>query len=593
MEIKRKLFFILIAASICSPNLWAQPGITASELKEHVVFLSSDSLKGRKSGTKESEISARYIADQFKNYGLKLLGDNGFQYFKLNPEIKSGENIFKISKQELSYNKDFSVLAYSANDLKKAGLVFVSYGLDIQKEGILWNDYKDIKVKGKWVLILRGRPEMKKSNSLFVDYGSDKEKVKTATAKGAIGVIFVTPVEMEPDDKLLTLRPEPGAEKLGIPVVHIKREIADQLISKSGKTIVSIEKQIEENVKPVSFDTKNTVEIKTDVNYVQARSKNVVAYLEGTDPVLKSEYIVIGAHYDHLGMGGPRSGSRKPDNIAVHNGADDNASGVATMLEIAQYFASKKSEIKRSLLFIAFGAEELGLIGSQYYVNNPLIDLSKAKAMFNFDMVGRLDPVHKSLTLSGTGTAKEWEDIFNHYQKKTTIKFQYSKEGFGASDHSSFYSRNIPVIHFFSGTHADYHTPDDDYHLLNYEGQEEISKLAADITFELLQEQERLAYQESGSKERRSMGGELKVTLGIIPGFGTGDVKGLKVEGVTKDRPAFKAGLKVGDIITSMNGQKVSDIYEYMDLLKKLKPGDLLKVEIKRGSENIEIDIQL
>jgi aminopeptidase YwaD len=568
-------------------NISSQTEITSDELSKHVHYLASDSLKGRLPGTQGFELAAHYVANEFKRYGLTLLGDNGFQKFNLKPIVKAGVNEFKSGINDFKFNKDFTVLSYSENAKIKSGVVFVGYGLYIQKDSLKWNDYSNANVKGKWVLIMRGHPEIEKSNSKFFDYGNDLDKVGIAKAKGAIGVILVSPPAMDKEDKLIPLNNERNSQRSGLPVIQVKRELTNLILANAGKTIDALEKDIDSTLKPITFDTKYKVEIKTEVIYIPVQTENVVAYLKGSDPALKSEYVVLGAHLDHLGFGGSGSGSRKPDTTAIHNGADDNTSGVATLLEIAQYLASKKDSIKRSILFIAFSAEELGLIGSQYYVNNPLLDLKNDIAMLNFDMVGRLNKNTRALTLSGTGTAKEWDSILNEYQKKSDLKFEYSKDGYGSSDHSSFYSRKIPVIHFFTGTHEDYHTPSDDADLIDYKGQEKVSKLASQLAFQLASQKKGLTFQESGSNNKESSRVNLKVTLGIMPGFGNDDIVGLKVEGVTKDKPAYKAGLQVGDIITALNDEKISNIYDYMDRLKKYKIGDQITITVKRGDKEM------
>ena len=578
------LFYALIS--------WSQSEITSAELSAHVKFLASDSLKGRKPGTNEFTVAAKYVANEFKKYGLKLLGDNGFQYFEVAPEIEVGKNTLKAGKTDFKYGTDFTVFSYSKSAKIKSGLIFAGYGFDIQNNKMIWNDYSRLIVKGKWVMILRGSPEKNREDNFYENNIRDLEKINIAKAKGAAGVILVSPVDLNSSDELLPLKYE-GAKKSDLmPVIQVKRSVANQLILKSGKSIENLEKELNTKLMPVSFDTKSKVEIKTDVQLVPVKTENIIGYLEGSDHALKSQYLVIGAHLDHLGFGGPGSGSRKQDTVAIHNGADDNASGVATILELAQYLASKKDSLKRSVLFIAFSGEELGLLGSQFYVNNPLLDLNNAKAMLNFDMVGRFNNSTRAVTLSGTGTAKEWEDILDQYQKQYNFKFNYSKEGYGSSDHSSFYSRNIPVIHFFTDLHDDYHTPSDDAELLNYHGQQEVTELAARLAFQLLNRNSMLTYQEAGSKERKSSSANLKVTLGIMPGFGSTDGQGLKVEGVTKDKPAYKAGIQVGDIITALNGEKIADIYEYMDKLKKFKPGDKITANIRRGDNELVVNIE-
>ena len=309
---------------------------------------------------------------------------------------------------------------------------------------------------------------------------------------------------------------------------------------------------------------------------------------------MKNEYIIIGGHYDHLGMGGKNSGSRKPDTIAVHNGADDNASGVASVIEIAEKFASLKTPTKRSIIFIAFGAEEIGLLGSAYFTNNPLIDLSKIYAMLNLDMVGKLDKEKPTLTIAGTGTAIEFEEFLKKYDSKTNIKFALSASGFGASDHSSFYSKNIPILFFNTGAHQDYHTPEDDTEFINFEGQKQISDIIYEIAFELAESKETLTFQETNeSQSKGKYSRNFKVTLGIMPGFGDTENKGLRVDGVSKGRPAEIGGMKKGDIITAIDGKPILNIYDYMERLGECKEGQIINVDVNRKDEKIVLRIQL
>jgi hypothetical protein len=323
-----------------------------------------------------------------------------------------------------------------------------------------------------------------------------------------------------------------------------------------------------------------------------ATTHNVVGWLEGTNPALKDEFVVIGAHYDHLGMGGPGSGSRAIDTVAVHNGADDNASGVAGLLELAQYFADRKNRPERSLLFIAFGAEEMGLIGSKYFVENPLIDLSKIMAMINLDMIGRLKD-HRTLSVGGTGTSSRSEAILDDLAKASTLKMQYSKEGYGPSDHASFYGKDIPVFFITTGAHDDYHTPRDRAELINAEGEAEVVAFTADLAVALANFHERLVFMEAGPKERQRHGYNFKVTLGIMPDFaGSGD-DGLRVDAVRPDGPAHAGGLLKGDKIVAIEGKPVGNIYDYMGRLKSLEAGQIITVDVMRADKKMVFLIPL
>ena len=582
MKLKYYLLITLSLVVFLSQNLTGQEAITAKDLYKHVDFLASDSLKGRKPGTEESKIAAQYIADEFKHYGLKLLAEDGFQYFDVKSGVKLGDNYLKINGADVEPGKDYTVLSYSENVKSKSDILFLGYGFDINDDKLKWNDYQDVDVTDKWVMIFRGHPELDQRMSLFSNYADERAKILTAKDKGAIGVIFVSPVKLDEKDELIPLKMGRGDVKAGLPVIQVKRELAEKIANKS---IAELEKTLNDGRTPVSFNCQSEIEIKTEVNYEVLKTQNVIGVIEGNDPVLKNEYIVVGAHYDHFGSGGPGSGSRQPDTLAIHNGADDNASGVATILEIAQKLAAQSKEIKRNIIFIAFAAEESGLLGSQYFMNHPLIDIKMIDAMLNFDMVGRLNSTTNEVSVGGTGTAAEWETILTDYQKNSPLKLAFSKEGYGPSDHASFYSQNIPVLFFNTGVHNDYHTPADDTEFINFDGQEKLTKMGADLVLKLSTQKEGLHFQEAGPKKQTSSREGMKVRLGIMPGFASTDNNGLKVEGVTKDGPAEKAGLLKGDLIISINGEKIQNIYDYMNRLKKFNPGDRISVDVLRSEE--------
>ncbi len=580
---KKQLFLFFTLLIIWSGSfLHAQTEINSEQLYKHIEFLASDSLKGRKPGTEESKMAAQYIADEFKKYGLKLLGKNGFQYFEIKAGLQTGDNQLIVNGKNFDSGKDFTALSYSENVENEANVVFVGYGFDIDTDKLKWNDYQDIVVNGKWVLIFRGHPELDQRMSVFSTYADERTKVLTAKDKGALGVIFVSPLKMDKQDELIQLQIGRGDVKSGLPVIQVKRAVADLLLKNAGVSVDGLEEKLDTERKANSFDCKTKAKIKTSVDYKMLQTQNVVGLIEGNDPKLKDECIVVGAHYDHLGYGGPGSGSRKPDTLAVHNGADDNASGVASILEIAEKLASQSKKIKRSILFIAFGAEEEGLLGSQYFVKHPLIELKQIKAMLNFDMVGRMDKETGQLSVSGTGTSVEWEDILADYQGNNGVRMAFSKEGFGPSDHASFYAQDIPVLFFFTNLHNDYHTPNDDVQFINSQGQEKVTKIGSDIVFNLANRNENLHFQEAGPKKRTSSRGGLKVRLGIMPGFASTENNGLKVEGVSNDGPAEKAGLLKGDLIIAINGEKIQNIYDYMNRLKKYSPGDRISVDVIR-----------
>lgn len=313
---------------------------------------------------------------------------------------------------------------------------------------------------------------------------------------------------------------------------------------------------------------------------------NVAGILKGKE----DRYIIVGAHYDHLGYGGKGSGSRTPDTLAVHNGADDNASGVSAVIKLARIY-SGRGVPPVGLVFAAFGAEEKGVIGSKEFAENPPVPREKILAMFNFDMVGNLR--NGSVSLGGTGTAKGLDSLIDRAKELYPgLRIAKSKDGVGPSDHTSFYAKNIPVLYFSTGATMDYHTPADDASKLNYKGIDSVVCFASEL-LDIVSAQPALEFTESGSANAAPMRASFKVTLGLMPDV-TGQVEnGLRADVVIKGKPAHNAGMKNGDIITEINGMAVKDIEGYMKCLGTLKAGEKAKIKIKRGDEELILDVQL
>ena len=561
--------------------------ITISDLKQHVYFLASDSLKGRKPGTPEAKVAADYIRDQFVANGLQLLGDNGFQYFDVTVSVEPGSaNVFSVGKTTGIFDSTFQLMPFTSNGTLDAEVVFAGFGLDITQDSIQWNDYEGIDVTGKWVMVLRGDPEPDKEESVFANFGSDRDKALAAKDHHAAGILFVNGPQYGSGDQLMPQTFNRVTAGAGIMAINISQSLANQLLIETNLTISRIEDSIRSIMQPISFQLKMKAKATTDLQRVEVTTCNVVAMIPGSDPLLKDEYVVIGGHYDHLGFGGDGSGSRMPDTIAIHNGADDNASGVAAVLELAQWMSSQKEQLKRSVIFMAFGGEEMGLLGSQFFASNPLVGIKQVKMMLNFDMIGRLDAEKPSLMIGGTGTAVETEAFLKTREEGNAMGFTHSPEGYGASDHASFYGAGVPVLFFFTGAHQDYHTPFDDADRINYKGELAILDFAAPLIFELVNRTDALVYQETAAPKQEGRNSRtLKVKLGIMPDFTNTENNGLGVGGVTAGGPASAAGMKKGDRITSLDGMEVTNIYDYMARLKKLKPGQRITVDIVRDGQ--------
>lgn len=589
MKIVCKFCFIIWLV-IFAVEMFAQTDadITVKELEEHVYFLASDSLKGRKPGTPESKVAAEYIRDQFVEFGMEPIGKDGFQYFDVIMSVEPGDdNTFVVDGDDQVIFEDFKPMPFSASTSVEANVVFAGFGFNIEHDSLTWNDYQNLDVKEKWVLILRGDPEPDNDESLFISYGNDRDKVLTARDQEAAGVLLVSGPQFGDEDKLVDASFNRVTADAGIPVINITMALADEILAGTQLGIAKAEDSIINYRKQITAETGKRISATTDLRRIEVTTQNIIAVFEGNDPILKNEFIVIGAHYDHLGFGGPGSGSRMPDTSAIHNGADDNASGTAGIIELAEKLAAGKDSFKRSVLIMAFGAEEMGLLGSQFFVANSLVDLKNVKMMINFDMIGRMNEEERSVMVAGTGTAVELEDMLLDYEENSTISFGHSPEGYGASDHASFYASGVPVMFFSTGAHPDYHTPFDDAEKINYEGQKEILDYSYEIIVDLVNSDSSLTFQESGPKKKQGRYGRgLKVKFGIMPDFTSKENDGLGVGGVTKDGPAYKAGMLKGDKIVAIEGQPVTNIYDYMNRLKKLKPGQTISVDINRGEEH-------
>ena len=569
-----------------------KPDITVEELEGHVKYLASDSLKGRMAGSQGDSLAAEYIRNELSSLGFVPLSGDGFQRFTVTSRLVPGdENALSIEGEDFIPEKDFIPLGFSSDSELESEVIFVGYGFNINTDSLKWNDYQYIDVKGKWVMILRADPEIDNSASPLIPYSGDRDKAMLAKDMGAAGVLLVSGSALDPQDTFESLNSEDFP--VGIPAFRIKRELADLILSKKGTTVTSLERKINSSRKPSGLKTGVTLSGKSEIIREMNVTRNVVMVLPGEDEQLKDEYIIVGAHFDHLGLGGPGSSSMAGDTLAIHHGADDNASGVSLMIELAEKFAMTKGSHKRSIVCIAFAGEELGLLGSKYFAENPGIDLSRVNAMINLDMVGRLQETN-TLQVSGIGTAEGLRELVVSETDTNRVKLVFSDEGSGRSDHTSFYGKNIPVLFYFTGAHTDYHKPSDTYDRINYPGMVTISTLIFKVSAKLATSPERLRFREAGPKpETRRITRKKMITLGIMPDY-AGIVKnGLRADEVYPGRPGAMGGMKKGDIITAINGKTVNNIQDYMFRMGQLKYGQMITVEVLRGDEKIVLLIQL
>ncbi|MEE4284702.1 MAG: M28 family peptidase [Mariniphaga sp.] len=580
--------FLIVAAS-CSSKF--NPEITVEDLQKSIYYLASDSLKGRKTGEPGDRLAAVFIREKFENAGLQLLFENGFQKFELVTSARLGEkNLLEIEGESFQVESDFLPYAFSANINVEAPVVFAGYGLEVDQDTLIWDDFENVDVAGKWILAFQGDPDLENPQSPFVEFSTERAKALKATDKNAAGLILVAGETFSEKDELSPLFFDKNVSRYSIPVIQVTRKVANAILKETGFTIETLESEIKENNTSIAFETECWVSSEVNVEMEKTESQNVAALLPGIDSELKDEYVIVGAHYDHLGMGGPGSGSRALDTLAVHYGADDNASGVAAVIELAEKLAGEKKN-RRSIIFAAFGAEEMGLVGSKAFTANPPVNTENMIAMFNFDMVGRFDSVSNAISIGGTQTAKETEEIITRLNPG--FKLAMSGEGIGPSDHASFYLQDIPVFFISTGAHSEYHTPYDDADAINYIGAKKVAEFAHLLVHELATRDSALTFQEAGAKFQRSRAGRFKVSLGVMPDYAGLEDRGLRIDAVTKGKPADLGGIKKGDIITAIDGKKVGNIYDYMNRLQTLEAGQTISVDILRDEKETVLIIQL
>ena len=575
-------FFLSIMLIFSSCSKRNNPNINNEDINEILNFIASDSLKGRLPGTPEDSILLNFIAKEFKSVGLKAPQDGFLQAFDLITGMEVGEETYlKFDDKTYILKEEFYPSGYSSKGTFSTEAVFCGYGFTIEGEKVSRNDYENVDVDGKWAVILRGAPN---ENPEIKKFSKDRDKVMLAADKGALGVLLVSGENYNEQDALnLKLDRQPA---VNIPVIQVKRNIIEDIFL-NELNLSTIEKELESSVLKNEIVSNQKLSAQLDLNKLNTPTANVIGMLLGTDPEKRNEWIVIGAHHDHLGMGGPGNSSRMPDTIAVHNGADDNASGVSAVIELASYFSSKNITSSRSLLFVTFGAEEKGLIGSKYFVNNCPVPTEDILSMVNIDMIGRMSP-DSVLQVGGVGTSAEAKDLLEDINKSYNLKLTLSEAGYGPSDHASFYTKDIPVFFFSTGAHQDYHTPFDDIDSLNIDG----LRISVDFISELiatLDKVDSLAYQEAGPKASSGKGYTGSVTLGIMPDVSGADTTGLKVLAVTKGKPGYNSGLQKGDIIVAFDGNKVGNIYDYMYRLKTYKTGNSAIVSVLRGKDKLDL----
>ncbi|HEY2015633.1 MAG TPA: M28 family peptidase [Bryobacteraceae bacterium] len=572
-----------------------------------VKYLASNEMRGRATGSPELEKAAGFIAAKFKEFGLKPVnGKSYYQAFPVTTTSRLGKaNHFSFTENghsiTLHPGEDFIPLQFSSKGRMSGPVVFAGYGITAPEYH--YDDYAGIDVKGKLVLILRHEPQETDEHSVFAgrnntDHAAFAHKASNAKLHGAAGVILIDDTVHHRDqaDELQKFGTADGPSDAGIPFVQVKAARLEGWFAGAGKNLETIEAGIDKDLKPESFAFPEGLRAdgEADVERLVKTVHNVAGLLPGeTD-----EYVVIGAHYDHLGLGGQFSLAPSMTGT-VHPGADDNASGTAGAIELARWY-SRQPKQKRGILFLTFAGEELGLLGSAYYVAHPDMPLDKAVAMINMDMIGR---VHNGkLYIGGVASGSNLRPMLEKITPKYQLNIDYSDStGYGSSDHTSFTIGHVPVLFFFSGLHADYHKPGDTWDKIDAPEAAKLLELVADVTDNLRETAERpqfvrvappAGHGEGAGPISSSSGSGYGPWFGSIPDFGEG-TKGVKFADVREGSPAAKAGFKAGDVMVEFDGKPIQNLYDFTYALQAKKAGDEVKVKVLREGKSVEAPVLL
>lgn len=518
-----------------------------SNLQAHVSYLADDKLEGRRAGTAGEKLAAEYISGQFQKAGLQPKGDNGgwFQSFDIydGNQVNPSTHLI-INGNDLKLNTEYFPLSFSANQSTEAAVTMA-----LSESGVPWfADIKDMLEENK------ENPHFDLTQALI-------KKADAGVTKGASALIFYNSSEIADS---LKFNGKDRFEPVKIPVLFLTNEAKKKYLSDESAAL--------------------DIKLKVDIGKKVRTGNNVIGYLNNKAPTT----IVLGAHYDHLGYGEDGNSLQAGPEKSIHNGADDNASGTAALIELANELKTLKNK-NNNYLFVAFSGEELGLNGSKYFIEHSPIDAKTINYMVNMDMVGRLNETSKTLTVGGIGTSPAWSQIFTAVSKKKTFTIKFDSSGTGPSDHSSFYRKDIPVLFFFTGLHTDYHKPSDDFNKINYTGELQIVKYIVSV-IDASSTKGKLAFTKT-REQQMSTTARFSVTLGIMPDYSFNG-SGVRVDGISEGRPAQKAGIQAGDIIVQLGEHNTSSMEGYMQALSKFKKGDKTKVKYKRGNDTAEAEVQ-
>ncbi len=587
---------IAVALSGWTLELVAQIPSATDELRRHAKYLASEELTGRGVDTPGIRLARDYIAGEFAKYGLQPGGDGGsyLQGFDvaIGVIVKEPSSLALGSEAPSPLNDDWIPLGLSTSDKTEAQVVFAGYGVTAKDYG--YDDYADIDVKGKIVLVLRYEPPPKNDKSPFrklpdsSTHAALRTKANNARDHGAVGMILVDLTHTGEDkSELISTRNSLWRGGNSLVAAQVKRRVVEGWLNSHGISLTTLKERIDREGKPASMAIPGaTARLQVSLQEVRQRTENVVAILPGADPPLNEENIVIGAHYDHLGFGHFGARERASEG-QIHPGADDNASGTAVLLELARRLSQLPAKPARTVVFVAFSGEELGLYGSRHFVDHAPF-LSSTKTMINLDMVGRLR--ENRLTVFGARSGEKFSDIISEAARELGLEISQS-DSVGRSDHMSFYNKQIPVLHFFTGNHADYHRPTDTWEKLNIEGMGKVSDLILLTILRIANAKEVPKFVSLPSRPLADSPGErqgFSTYLGSIPDYDA-NTDGVRLAGVTNGSPAASAGLQEGDIIIQLADKKIQNIEDLTAALRAQKPGDEVAIVVLRTGKPVSL----
>ena len=551
-------YTLAVAISALGCSLMAQEPCEALQMTDQVYlektlrYLASDSLEGRYPGTEEDYVTRAFIESELRSFDLEPVFEEAYQQsFSFPDEVKiMPDTRLSVNGNTLSVDKEYYPVKWSANATVAGPTVHVKYGIvapELERD-----DLKDLDLVDKVAVMNLSSPDGIHPHSEYAAYHDIGERLKLLKERGAAAALLINPGDGASDPR----KDYNKIENSGLPVLFVNSEdAADELKEGAEVSLQVAHKEIE------------------------VTTANVAGYLENGE----AETVVIGAHFDHLGFGGSSSLYRGEPQI--HNGADDNASGTAGLLTLAKFLAQSEDPrfAQYNYLLVAFGAEEKGLLGSSYFVEHTDLDRYNIRYMLNMDMVGRLD--ENTLAVNGVGTSPDWKSLLQ--ESPCDLETKLSETGVGPSDHTSFYYDKKPVLHFFTGTHSDYHKPTDDADKINYEGELKVLNFMLNLIARSAGLEEIMF---STTKEEKNTTPRFSVTLGVMPDYMySGD--GMRIDNVSPGKTADAAGLEAGDVVIQMGDISVTGMQSYMKALSAFKKGDSTTVVVKRDGEEVECEV--